>query len=191
MAFIEPTAPRDTKGDARAMLQRQQDHLGFLPNYAKVFTDRSEIMELWAALQSGIRRHIDARRFELVTVAAARSIGSSYCSLAHGQILQKNFLSQEEMHAIATGQHEAFSPAEAAMLDLACKVAKDSSSVTHEDIDRLRRAGLGENEIFDVVAVAAARCFFAKLVDGLQDGCNSYRSGLTLFYWADADIPAL
>ena len=167
MAFIDPTAPENTEGDARTMLERQQKHFGFLPNYAKIFTDRTDIMDLWAALQAGIRRHIDERRFELVTVAAARSIGSSYCALAHGKILKEKFLSSQEMQAIASGDHDQFPEAEAAMMDLACKVASDSSSVTRDDVDRLRKAGLGENEIFDVVAAAAARCFFAKLVDGL------------------------
>jgi uncharacterized peroxidase-related enzyme len=149
------------------MLERQQKHFGFVPNYAKIFTDRTDIMDLWAAMQAGIRRYIGARRFELVTVAAARSIGSSYCSLAHGKILKEKFLSPDEMHAIASGDYGKFSEDEAAMMGLARKVATDSSSVTNDDIDRLRKAGLGENEIFDVVAVAAARCFFAKLVDAL------------------------
>jgi hypothetical protein len=34
-------------------------------------------------------------------------------------------------------------------------------------VERLRKSGLREEEIFDVVAVAAARAFFAKLVDAL------------------------
>ena len=167
MAFIETTTVSDATGNARTMLQRQQKHFGFVPNYAKIFTDRTDVLDLWAAMQSGIRSHIDERRFELITVAAARSIGSSYCSLAHGKILGEKFLSSEELLAVASGDHTKFSEAEEAMMDLAQKVAKDSSSVTHNDVDRLRKTGLGENEIFDVVAVAAARCFFAKLVDGL------------------------
>lgn len=43
----------------------------------------------------------------------------------------------------------------------------DSSSVTRRDVDRLRRAGLRDDEVFDVVATAAARAFFAKLCDAL------------------------
>jgi hypothetical protein len=39
--------------------------------------------------------------------------------------------------------------------------------VTQQDVDRLRHAGLRDDEIFDVVAAAAARCFFAKLCDAL------------------------
>ncbi|HEY5658497.1 MAG TPA: carboxymuconolactone decarboxylase family protein [Myxococcota bacterium] len=174
MAFIETTAPNQTKGVARAMLERQQKHYGYVPNYAKVFSDRPDIMNLWADLLAGIRRHIEPRRFELVTFAAALELGSSYCALAHGEVLQKRFLSPEEMRAIAAGDPSALPEAERAAMDLARKVISDSSSVTHGDVDRLRRAGLTEGEIFDVVATAAARAFFAKLADalGAQPDCS-------------------
>jgi len=167
MAFIETTAPDETRGDARAMLSRQQSHYGYVPNYAKVFSDRAEIMNLWADLLAGIRKHIDPRRFELVTFAAAHELGSSYCALAHGAVLQKKFLSREEMRGLAEGDPDEFSDVEMAMMDLARKVIRDSSSVSQDDVDRLRRGGLGEDEIFDVVATAAARAFFAKLCDAL------------------------
>jgi uncharacterized peroxidase-related enzyme len=167
MAFIETTAPNDTKGRARGMLARQQRRYGYVPNYAKVFTDRPDIMDLWANLLAGIRGHVESRRFELVTFAAALELGNSYCSLAHGRVLREKFLSGDEISALAAGDHRVFSEAEVAMMELARKVVADSSSVTHEDVERLRQSGLGEKEIFDVVAVAAARCFFAKLVDAL------------------------
>jgi uncharacterized peroxidase-related enzyme len=149
------------------MLERQQRSWGFVPNYAKVFSDRAEIMDLWAALLAGIRRHIDPRRFELVTFAAAHELGNSYCALAHGRALQEKFLSREEMHALATGDTSGFPEAEQAMMELARKVIANSSSVTQQDIDRLRRCGLLDDEIFDIVATAAARAFFAKLPDAL------------------------
>jgi uncharacterized peroxidase-related enzyme len=167
MAFIETTHANETEGTARAMLERQQKHWGFVPNYAKVFSDRPDIMNLWADLLAGIRRHVEPRRFELVTFAAARELGSSYCALAHGKVLSDRILSGDEMRALAEGDRAAFSELENAMMDVARKVVADASSVTQEDVERLRRGGLGENEIFDVVATAAARAFFAKLVDGL------------------------
>ena len=105
--------------------------------------------------------------FELVTFAAARELGSSYCALAHARVLQEKFLAPEEMLELAAGNHDSLSEAEAAMMNLARKVVADASSVTREDMEQLRRTGLREEEIFDVVAVAAARAFFAKLVDAL------------------------
>ena len=167
MPFLETTAPEATTGTARAMLERQQDRYGYVPNYAKIFTDRADVMDLWAALQSGIRRHVDPRRFELVTFAAARALGSSYCALAHGRVLQQRFLSPDEMRALAEGERGSFSEAEIAMMELARQVVVDASRVTQAQVDRLRGCGLRDEEIFDVVVVAAARCFFAKIPDAL------------------------
>jgi uncharacterized peroxidase-related enzyme len=167
MAYIETREPQATEGQARAMLERQQRAWGFVPNYAKVFTERADVMDEWAALLGAIRRHIDPRRFELVTFAAAVELRSSYCALAHGRVLREKLLDEDEMRALVSGDRSVFSDAENAMMDLARKVSVDASSVTAEDVDRLRRTGFEENEIFDVVATAAARSFLAKLTDAL------------------------
>jgi alkylhydroperoxidase family enzyme len=62
---------------------------------------------------------------------------------------------------------------DAAVVDLAEKVARDASSVQQGDIDRLRGAGLTDAEIFDVVAAAALRSFFAKALDGVGAQADS------------------
>jgi alkylhydroperoxidase family enzyme len=54
-----------------------------------------------------------------------------------------------------------------AVMDFAEKVADDATSVTEADIERLRDLGLSDGDIFDVVAAAAARCFFSKALDAL------------------------
>ena len=54
-----------------------------------------------------------------------------------------------------------------AVMDLAEQVAEDATEVTEADVQRLRDLGLSDAEIFDVVAAAAARCFFSKALDGL------------------------
>jgi alkylhydroperoxidase family enzyme len=56
---------------------------------------------------------------------------------------------------------------ERAVQGLARKVAADATAVTQADIDELRAFGLTEDEVFDVVLAAAARCFFSKMLDGL------------------------
>ena len=99
MAFIETTSAREASGGVREMYERQQGKYGYVPNYAKVFSHRPEIMRLWADLLYGIRRNLDRRRFELVTVAAALAIRSSYCSLAHGKALTE-FYSADEIRRI-------------------------------------------------------------------------------------------
>jgi alkylhydroperoxidase family enzyme len=56
---------------------------------------------------------------------------------------------------------------DAAVIELADKVALDATSVTQADVDRLRSLGLADSEILDVVLAAAVRCFFSKALDGL------------------------
>src|SRR5262245_33382730 len=100
MAFIDTTRPNDAVGDVRDMYARQQDKYGYVPNYAKVFSHRPELMARWAALQSGIRKHVDPRRFELLSFAAAHVLKNSPCSLAHGKLLTDH-VPTEDVFAIA------------------------------------------------------------------------------------------
>ncbi len=167
MAFIEILPESVIDDDVRAMYARQQAHWGFVPNYAKVFCHRPEIMGLWAQLQAGVKRHMDKRRYELVTFAAAHALRSTLCSLAHGKVLTE-FFSADDVMAIARGEAPAsLSAAEAAMLDFTRKVARDASSVRAQDVERLRHHGFTDPEIFDIAATAAARAFWTKLVESL------------------------
>jgi alkylhydroperoxidase family enzyme len=70
--------------------------------------------------------------------------------------------------AIVSDHHDAgLDPVDVAVMGLADKVAQDATSVTQADIDALRAHGLSDAEIFDVIAAAAARCFFSKVLDGV------------------------
>jgi len=167
VAYIETVQSPAGNEELRAMYERQQAHYGYLPNYAKVFCYRPEIMGLWAQLQSGIKRHMDRRRFELVTFAAANALRSTLCSLAHGKLLTE-FLSMEDIQAIARGEApKSLSAAEAAMMVFGRKVARDASAVTADDVELLKQHGFTDAEIFDISATAAARSFWTKMLDSL------------------------
>jgi len=167
MAFIETVESAGTNEELRAMYERQQGHWGFLPNYAKVFCHRPEIMGLWAQLQSGIKRHMDKRRFELITFAAANELRSTLCSVAHGKVLTE-FIPAEDVGAIAAGGiPPSLSEAEVAMMAFSRKVARDATAVSAEDVGNLKRLGFSDAEVFDIAAAAAARAFWTKVLDGL------------------------
>lgn len=168
MAFIPTTPVKDAIGDVRELYERQQGPYGYVPNYAKVFCYRPALMKAWANLQACIRQTLDPKSFELVTLAAAQAIGSSYCSLAHAKVLIQRFYSETELRAIVCDEVPSpLSDPEKAMMRVARKVALDPSSVTANDMKALRALGISDEEIFDIVAAAAARCFFSKLADGL------------------------
>jgi uncharacterized peroxidase-related enzyme len=167
MAFINTIPLAQSNDEVRAMYERQQAHYGYVPNYAKVFCHRPEVMGLWAQLQSGIRRHMDKRRYELVTFAAANALRSTLCSLAHGKVLTE-FFSAEDVQAIVRGKTPAsLSAAEAAMMLFARRVAQDATAITSGEVARLKQHGFTDAEIFDIAATAAARAFWTKVIEAL------------------------
>jgi uncharacterized peroxidase-related enzyme len=167
MPFIDTIPDTEIDATVRAMYDRQQSFWGFVPNYARVFCWRPEIMGLWAQLQAGIKKNMDKRRFELVTFAAAHTLRSTLCSLAQGKALAK-YLSQEDVLKLARGEFPAsLSVAEVAIVMFTRKMSRNASEVTAADIARLRDHGLADAEIFDVAAVAAARSFWTKVLEAL------------------------
>ena len=167
MPFIETIPDDEIDADVRAMYERQQSFWGFVPNYAKVFCYRPEIMGLWAQLQAGIKRHMDKRRFELITFAAAHTLRSTLCSLAHGKALTA-FFSPADVQLMARGASPApLTAAEAAMMSFARKVARGSFAVSASDVAELKKHGFTDAEVFDIAATVAARAFWTGVIESL------------------------
>jgi alkylhydroperoxidase family enzyme len=135
-------------------------------NNERAFAERPAVHEAWRQLIVAIRDGMDLRRYELVTLAAARRLHSSYCSLAHGQVLLEQF--GEPVHEIALDRRAAgLDAVDVAVMDLAEKVVDDATAIDDDDLQPLRDLGLTEPEIMDVVLAAAARCFYSKTLDAL------------------------
>jgi uncharacterized peroxidase-related enzyme len=135
-------------------------------NYERAFAARPEVYAAWRELNGAIKAGMDLRRYELVTLAAARRLQSSYCSLAHGTVLQERF--GEAVLEIAVDRRAAgLGEIDVAVMDLAERVVDDATSIGETDLQRLRDLGLSETEIMDVILAAAVRCFFSKTLDAL------------------------
>jgi alkylhydroperoxidase family enzyme len=148
-------------------------------NYTRAFAHRPAVYAAWRQLVGAITESMDERLYELVTLAAAGSLRSSYCSLAHGRVLLERHLSPEELVTFATEPGSApLTPVEAAAVRLARRVVEDATSVSAEDVGKLRELGLSDPEIFDIVAAAAARCFFSKTLDALGVQADAHYSEL-------------
>jgi uncharacterized peroxidase-related enzyme len=165
MAFIRIIPVEEATGDVREMYDRNLGSLGYVPNYTSGFCLRPNMMEAWGKLNATISGNMDRRRCELVMLAAAQALKSSYCALAYGQLLRNEFYSAEELEAIARDYHDAgLEAVDVAVMDFAQKVAVDATTVAQQDIDELRGHGLTDQEIFDVITAAAARAFFTKVL---------------------------
>lgn len=169
MTFIETVAPDEATGGTAELYGTEEEMFGFLPNLVRAFSLRPEVYGAWKQLNGAIKGGMELRRYELATIAAARELRSSYCTLAQGSVLMdKGFLEPDALQAVVSDHHGAgLDEVEVAVMDLAGKVARDATSVEQADVDRLRSLGLSDRDILDVVLAAAARCFFSKVLDGL------------------------
>jgi uncharacterized peroxidase-related enzyme len=166
--FIDSVPEQDASGPLADYYQGQRKHWGFLPNYTAAFSTRPDIAAVWNTLNSTIRESMPRRRFEIATIAAARTFRSTYCAAAHSSFLRDVCQDETTMNAIADEPTGATLDAEdRAVYEFATKVACDVSSVEQGDIDTLRAVGLSDNEVADVVFAVAARAFFTTVLDGL------------------------
>ena len=167
MSYIDTISLEDATGDVREMYERQQGAWGYVPNYAKSFSHRPELMARWGKLLAELQRPMDKRRLEMITFAAAHELKHSSCSLAHGNALTP-FFSNAEIGAIAEqGSVDSVTAAEQEMMRFARQVARDASTVDASDVERLKGHGFSDAEVFDIAAVAAGRAFFTKVLDAV------------------------
>src|SRR5689334_3071881 len=169
MTFIETVAAGEATGATAELYAAEQEVFGFLPNLVQAFSLRPEVYFAWKQLNGAVKGGMDLRRYELATIAAARVLRSSYCTLAHGSVLMdKGFLEADALRSVVSDHRDAgLDDVDVAVMDLAAKVARDATSVEQDDIDRLRSLGCSDQEILDVVLAAAARSFFSKVLDAV------------------------
>ena len=132
-------------------------------NLERAFDLRPEVYAAWRQLVTAVKATSDERRYELATLAAARRLRSSYCSLAHGKVLAEKFYDFASVPSLPDGLDDA----DRAIMAFAEEVVVDATAITQADVDELRGYGLSDGEIFDVVLAATIRCFFSKTLDAL------------------------
>ena len=161
--YIETVSEAAATGETALLYAQERERLGCVTNFVLAFSARPEVYRAWRQLNIAIQSSMDLRRYELATLAAARELRSSYCTLAHGKVLAEQFYDAETVVGLPMGLNET----DTAVMELAAKVARDATTVGPEDVDRLRSLGLGDDEILDVVLAAAVRCLFSKTLDAV------------------------
>jgi uncharacterized peroxidase-related enzyme len=168
MAFISLVADDEATGAAAELLAADRDAQGRVPELVRLFAHRPDVYEAWRRLLTAVKGGMDERRYELATLAAARRLRSSYCSLAHGEVLVQKFMDAGQVRDAAIDHRAAgLDEVDVAVMDLADRIAADATSVTQADVDRLRELGLGDQEIFGVALAASIRCFFSTALDAM------------------------
>ncbi|NIZ91965.1 carboxymuconolactone decarboxylase family protein [Kineococcus rubinsiae] len=169
--FVPGVDEAVAEGPLADWYRTQRAAWGFLPNYAAAFSTRPDVAAAWQALNATVREGMDRRRFEVVTIAAARARRSTYCTVAHSTFLRDVCGDDTTLAALDRDPSGAsLEPQDRAVYRFATKVATDAASVQERDVEELHAAGLSDADVADVadvVCAVAARSFFTTVLDGL------------------------
>ena len=87
MTFIETVPESDASAELDADVRDRPRGLRPRAELDRAFSHRPGVYAAWRRSTATIKADMDLRRYELATVAAARRLRSSYCTLAHGAVL--------------------------------------------------------------------------------------------------------
>ncbi|MGH9025293.1 MAG: peroxidase-related enzyme [Acidimicrobiia bacterium] len=172
MPWIPTVAEQDATGVVAEVYDRARETFTFVPDAVKVFSIRPDV----AAGQEQLRRallgdasSLGARRADLIGTAVSGMNHCEYCGTAHsGLLIKRGDLDEEEAVRIYRNWREVeLSLPDEAMLRFAEKLTFTPASVTEEDLADLRGHGFTDENVFDIVLLAAYRNFMNRVNDGL------------------------
>jgi uncharacterized peroxidase-related enzyme len=152
----------DLPDDIRARIVEVQEKAGFVPNVFVTLAHRPDEFRAFFAYHDALMLResgLSKAEREMIVVATSGANDCLYCIVAHGAILRiyaKNPLVADQ---VAVNYRKAdIAPRQKAMLAFALKVATNSVAIDDDDFAALRGHGFGDEDIWDIGAIAA---FFA------------------------------
>jgi uncharacterized peroxidase-related enzyme len=148
----------NTPAASQALLGQIQQAFGATPNMFKaVANSPAALQSMWAAFGALGKGTLGAKLGEQLAVAIANRNRCEYCLAAHTVLGQNAGASCAEMSAAQAGQSG--DARTAAALAFALKVVEQRAQITDADVDRLRSAGFGEEQIVEIMAHVALNLF--------------------------------
>ena len=169
--------------DVRARIEKVQEKSGFVPNVFLVLAHRPDEFRAFMAYHDALMDkpgNITKAEREMIVVATSNANQCQYCVIAHGAILRVRAKNPLIADQIAINYRKAdITPRQRAMLDFGMKVALEAYAVGDADIKALAAHGFTEEDVWDMMAIAA---FFAMSnrianVTGLRPNDEFYKLG--------------
>jgi len=167
MTIIRTIPEDEATGDVADFYDDDRTSLGYVPAHTKAMAMNPAAYRAFEDLVGSVAEPLGLRRYELVTLAAARGTGSRHCRLAHG-VKSLALFDEAQLERIARDYTDAgLSDAEVAMMRFAEQVGRDASKMTDANALRLREAGFSDREIVDITIAASARVYLGRALQGL------------------------
>ena len=172
MAYIQTIPESDAQGNLATLYKRFGNPDGTVDDVLKVHSLNPESLEAHCALYvQSMHRSGPVSRVEreIVGITVSRINGCTYCVRHHAAGLVK-LLPDDRKHIaeeLKNGGEDGLTQRELAMVHYATRLTEDPGSMTEQDLDPLRAAGLEDREILDIAQAAAYFAYANRIVLGL------------------------
>ena len=169
--------------DVRARILRAQEKAGFIPNVFLMLAHRPDEFRAFMAYHDALMDKeggLTRAEREMIVVATSAANQCQYCVVAHGAILRVRARNPLIADQVAANYRKAdVTPRQRAMLDFAMKVARRAEEVDEADSAALRGHGFGDEEVWDIAAIAAFFSMSNRLANfaGLRPNDEFYALG--------------
>ena len=158
MSRIQAIDPGHAPASVRSTLNGVQASLGAIPNLFRVTANSPAALDaLVAAIGALSKGTISASAREAIALTVAEANGCDYCLSAHTALGTGAGLSQTEIEDARRGR--AADAKVNAMLTFSRNLVIKRGRVTNSDVEQLRRAGVTNGEIVEIVANVALNIF--------------------------------
>jgi uncharacterized peroxidase-related enzyme len=189
MPFIKVIDPESAKGRLAKTYARVSGPGGQVDNVLQIHSLRPHSLEGHMALYKAALHHprnkLPLWFLETIGVLVSQLNDCSYCARHHSAGLKRILSGEPERYEAIVRElkldepGELFSDAERAALVYARKLTSDPGSITHEDVENMRTAGLKDGEILEVNQVAAYFAYANRTVTGLGVSTEGEKLGLS------------
>ncbi len=135
------------------------EKIGFVPNVLTAYAFDNAKLEAFVAFYNDLMlapSGLSKLEREMIAVVVSSVNRCFYCLAAHGAAVRQLSGDPQLGELMAMNYRAAdLTPRHRAMLDFAAKLSESPAAVEEEDRARLREAGFGERDIWDIAAVAA------------------------------------
>lgn len=159
----EDQLPENLQG----LFKKVKQKIGFVPNVFRVYSYRPERLSTWFSHFKQLHEptdNLNAAEREMIAVAVSMTNGCLYCLVAHGAALREALGDPIKADRITIDYKRAgLDTRMEAVLDFAVKLTIAPDECLEEDIVHLKNTGLTQEEVWDVIEIAAMYNFTNRM----------------------------
>ncbi len=171
MAFVKTIQTTEAQTPLKEIYKEIEKTFGFIPNAFKSASGDYEITKwFWQGFKTIMLREssIPQSLKEVIALVVSKNNSCSYCVGAHTMALKAVGFDSKKIEELNQDyQSSSLSEKEKAVLDFSLKVTNESYKITEKDHENLKKHGMTEQQILEVISVASLHNFINRFVDAL------------------------